>query len=139
MNAPPFNANPIIPVVIGSVLTICLRVSIYHLCPYMVDIYLSTSILCPYMEISVGPVLTICLPVSIYAHIWSYLSLSVHFMPIYGDLCRTRIDHLFACVHLCSYMEISVSVCLHSFYAHIWRSLYRHCTNCCGGERECRI
>ena len=56
MNAPPFNANPIIPVVIGSVLTICLRVSIY-------------------------------------AHIWRYLSVYVHFMPIL-------------------YREISVSVCL---------------------------
>ena len=48
------------------------------------------------MEISVEAVLTICLLVSIYAHIWSYLSVCVHFMPIYGDSCRTCIDHLFA-------------------------------------------
>ena len=74
MNAPPFNANPIIPVVIGSVLTICLRVSIY-------------------------------------AHIWGYLSVYVHFMSIYGDLCRTRFDHLFACVHL--YCPFILSVCIH--------------------------
>ena len=42
----------------------------------------------PIIPVVIGPVLTICLPVSIYAHIWRYLYLSVcvHFMPIYGDL-----------------------------------------------------
>ena len=96
----PFNANPIIPVVIG-------------------------------------PVLTICLPVSIYAHIWRYpyLSVCIHFMPIYGDLCRhsagsgkpwcqTSESEPFVLVP-----ENRVSDRVEAGY----------CTTWCGGERACRI
>ena len=94
--------TPLIPVVIGPVLTICLPVSI--LCPYMEitadivlgpfyahmpiygDICLFASILCPYMEISVS----VCL---------------CPFMPVYGDIC------LSASI-LCPYMRsLSLFVC----------------------------
>ena len=53
--------------------------------------------------------ISICLPVSLYC-LWF--------------VCTWCHENTLSWDALCPYMEISVSVCLHPFYAHIWRSLY---------------
>ena len=126
MNAPPFNANPIIPFVIGPVLTICLPVSIYaHIWRYL---YLSVgvhfmSIYGDHCRYSSGSILCPCMPIygdiCLFASILCpYMEISVSvclcpFMPVYGDLCDSA---SIVCPYM-PYMEISVY--LRPFYAHI--------------------